>query len=167
MSQDPRRSSRSSSVIKHEELERKLAIRNSDAEIKALKSRSKALETVHRQELNSFEEEARRLSEFVDRVYGESDPDNNSNHNQSLEWDSDECTSSPSFVTINTSEVSPTVLKVIEDILNSSATEGEEENLVPNAEASRRTTSTDNNFLASSPVANHRPSEPAPFIWPP
>ena len=109
MSQEPRRSSRPSSVIKSEELKEKLDKRKTEAELKVLNSRSKALETARRQELTIFEEEANRLSELVDRIYDESDSDNNSNLDQSLEWDSNEYNTSPSFVTINTSEVSPIV----------------------------------------------------------
>ena len=122
MSQETRKSSRPSSVIKREQLEEKLAKRKADTEIKVLGSRSKALETLHRQELILFEEEAKRLSELVDRIFDDSVPDNISNHNQSLEWDLNECTTSPSFVTINTSEVevSPTVHEIIGDILNGS-----------------------------------------------
>ena len=116
MSQESRRSSRPSSVIKCEELEEKLAQRKAAAEIKVLSSRSKALETARRQELTIFEEEANRLSELVDRIYDDSDSDNNSNPDQSLEWDSNEYNTSPSFITINTSEVSPVVQEIIEDI---------------------------------------------------
>ena len=82
MSQEIRRSSRPSSVIKREELEGKLAKRKAEAEIRVLESRSKALEKTRRQELRTFEEEARRLSDLVDLVYDDSDPDNSSNHNQ-------------------------------------------------------------------------------------
>ena len=163
MSQEIRRSSRPSSVIKREELEGKLAKRKAEAEIRVLESRSKALEKTRRQELRTFEEEARRLSDLVDLVYDDSDPDNSSNHNQSLEWDSDNCTTSPSFITIS-SQVSPTVQEIIEDILNSSVAQGEEDNIVPPARVTRRNTSTDNNFLASSPVEQHRPVH---FNWPP
>ena len=168
MSQEPRRSSRPSSVIKSGELEEKLAKRKAEAEIKVLETRSKALETVRRQELEIFQEEARRLSESVDRILDDKDPDNNSDPEQSLEWDSDECNTSPSFVTIESSkEVSPTVLEIIDDILNSSVTQGEEDNLVPAEDAKkviRRNTSTDNNFLASSPVERDKPVH---FNWPP
>ena len=163
MSQEPRRSSRPSSVINREELEGKLSKRKAESEIKVLNARSKALETLRRQELELFEEEATRLSELVDRLYDESDPDKTSNPDKSLEWDSDDCTTSPSFVTIDTSEVSPTVQEIIEDILNSSVNQqgGDEEELVP-SEINRRNTSTDNNFLASSPVVR-----PVIFHWPP
>ena len=168
MSQEPRRSSRPSSVIKREELEGKLSKRKAESEIKVLYARSKALETLRRQELELFEEEATRLSELVDRLYDESDPDKTSNPDKSLEWDSDDCTTSPSFVTIDTSEVSPTVQEIIEDILNSSVTQqGGDEEVVPSEEAvkvNRRNTSTDNNFLASSPVVRERP---VVFHWPP
>ena len=152
MSQETRKSSRPSSVIKREQLEEKLAKRKAETEIKVLGSRSKALEAAHRQELTLFEEEAKRLSELVDRIFDDSDPDNISNPDQSLEWNSDECLTSPSFVTINTSEVevSPTVKEIIDDILNSSVAQGEEENLIPSARVNRRNTSADNNFLASS-----------------
>ena len=138
-------------MIKREELEVKLAKRKSEAETRVLESRSKALEKNRRQELKTFEEEARRLSDLVDAVYDDSDPDNSSNHNLSLEWDSDQCTTSPSFITIS-SQVSPTVHEIIEDILNSSVAQGEEDNIVPPAKVTRRNTSNDNNFLASSPV---------------
>ena len=115
MSQEPRRSSRPSSVIKREELEGKLSKRKAESEIKVLNARSKALETVRRQEIEIFEEEATRLSELVDRLYDEGDPDKTSDPDKSLEWDSNDCTTSPSFVTIDTSEVSPTVQEIIED----------------------------------------------------
>ena len=167
MSQDPRKSSRLSSVNKREELEAKLAKRKVESEIKVLKSRSKAIETLRRQELESYEEEVKRLSDFVDRNYDESDPDNNSNPNQSLEWDSDTNNTSPSFITIPSSqEVSPTVQEIIEEILNSSVNKGEEEDSVPPIvrKTNRRNTSTDDNFLASSPVQKQ---EPVQFIWPP
>ena len=167
MSQDPRKSSRPSSVTKREELEAKLAKRKVESEIKVLKSRSKAIETLRRQELESYEEEVKRLSDFVDRNYDESDPDNNSNPNQSLEWDSDTNNTSPSFITIPSSqEVSPTVQEIIEEILNSSVNKGEEEDSVPPIvrKTNRRNTSTDDNFLASSPVQKQ---EPVQFIWPP
>ena len=68
MSQDLRKSSRPSSVIKREELEEKLAKRKAEAEVKVLVTRSKALETARCQELDIFEEEARRLSDLVDRM---------------------------------------------------------------------------------------------------
>ena len=87
MSQEPRRSSRPSSVIKSGELEEKLAKRKAEAEIKVLKTRSIALETARRQELEIFQEEARRLSESVDRILDDKDPDNNSDPEQSLEWE--------------------------------------------------------------------------------
>ena len=119
MSQESRKSSRPSSLIKREELEEKLAKRKAEAEIKVLKSRSRALETARREELESFEKEAIRLSEFVDRLFNDSDPDRSSNPNQSLEWDSDECSTSPSFVTIGSSLVFPLVQEFIHDILNS------------------------------------------------
>ena len=67
MSQESRKSSRPSSVIKREELAEKLAKRKAEAEIKVLASRSKALDSVYRQELKTFEEEAKRLSELVHR----------------------------------------------------------------------------------------------------
>ena len=166
MSQEPRRSSRPSSVIKREELEGKLSKRKAESEIKVLNARSKALETVRRQEIEIFEEEATRLSELVDRLYDEGDPDKTSDPDKSLEWDSNDCTTSPSFVTIDTSEVSPTVQEIIEDILNSSVTQqGGDEEVSPSEETdkvNRRNTSTDNNFLASSPVAR-----PVVFHWPP
>ena len=62
MSQEHRRSSRPSSVIKREELEEKLSKRKAESEIKVLNARSKALETVRRQEIDLFEEEATRYS---------------------------------------------------------------------------------------------------------
>ena len=161
MSQESRKSSRPSSVIKREELAEKLAKRKAEAEIKVLASRSKALDSVYRQELKTFEEEAKRLSELVDRIYDDSEPDNISNPEQSLEWDSDECNTSPSFVTIESSVVSPSVKEIIEDILNFSVTRGEEENVVP-PKGNRRNTSTDANFLSSSPV-----DKPVHFNWPP
>ena len=167
MSQDPRKSSRPSSVNKREELEAKLAKRKAESEIKVLKTRSKAIETLRREELEAYEEEVRRLSEFVDRNYDDSDPDNNSNPNQSLEWDSDTNNTSPSFITIPSSqEVSPTVQEIIEEILNSSVNKGEEEDSVPPIvrKTNRRNTSTDDNFLASSPVQKQGPVQ---FIWPP
>ena len=162
MSQESRKSSRPSSVIKREELEEKLAQRKADAEIKVLKAKSKALESAARQELKIFQEEARRLSELVDRIYDDSDPDDISNPDLSLEWDSHECSTSPSFITIDSSkEVSPTVQDIIEDILNSSVIRGEEEHLV-HPRSNRRNTSTDNNFLSSSPVERQ-----VHFNWPP
>ena len=161
MSQESRKSSRPSSVIKREELAEKLAKRKAEADIKVLTSRSKALDSVYRQELETFEEEAKRLSELVDCIYDDSDPDNNSNSDQSLDWDSHESNTSPSFVTIESSVVSPSVKEIIEDILNSSVTRGEEENLVP-PKGNRRNTSTDANFLSSSPV-----DRPVHFNWPP
>ena len=168
MSQEPRRSSRPSSVIKREELEEKLSKRKAESEVKVLNARSKALESVRRQEIEVFEEEATRLSELVDRLYDESDPDKTSNPDKSLEWDSDDYATTPSFVTIDTSEVSPTVQEIIEDILNSSVTQqGGDEEVVPSEKSvkvNRRNTSTDNNFLASSPVVKQRPFV---FYWPP
>ena len=79
MSQEPRKSSRPSSVIKREELQGKLSKRKAKSEIKVLNSKSKALETVRRQQIEIFEEEATRLSELVDTLYDESDPDKTSN----------------------------------------------------------------------------------------
>ena len=131
MSQESRKSSRPSSVIKREELEEKLAIRKAKAELKVLKSRSRALENTRREELVSFEIEARRLSELVDEVFDDSDSDKSSSPNQSLEWDSDKCSTSPSFVTIESSLVSPLVEEIIGDILNSPVNQGEEEDIVP------------------------------------
>ena len=103
MSQDSRRSSRPSSVIKREELEEKLAQRKAAV----LSSRSKALDTARHQERTIFEEEANILFELVDRIYDDSDSDKNSNPDQSLVWDSDEYNTSPSFVTINNLEFYP------------------------------------------------------------
>ena len=68
MSQESRKSSRPSSVIKREELEEKLAKRKTEADIKVLKSRSKVLDSVYHQELKTYKEEAKRLSELVDRI---------------------------------------------------------------------------------------------------
>ena len=126
MSQESRKSSRPSSVIKREELEGKLAKRKAEAELKVLKSRSRALENTRREELESFEREARRLSELVDEVFDNSDSDKSSNPNLSLEWDTNDCSTSPSFVTIESSLVSPLVQEIIGDILNSSVSQGEE-----------------------------------------
>ena len=171
MSQESRKSSRPSSVIKREELEEKLAKRKAEAELKVLKSRSRALENTRREELESFNREANELSELVDEVFDDSDSDKSSKSNQSLEWDSNECSTSPSFVTIESSLISPIVQEIIGDILNSSVNqgeaEGEGEDIVPPEEAAkaqRRKTSTDNNFLSSSPVEKGRQLH---FNWPP
>ena len=171
MSQESRKSSRPSSVIKREELEEKLAKRKAEAELKVLKSRSRALENTRREELESFNREANELSELVDEVFDDSDSDKSSKSNQSLEWDSNECSTSPSFVTIESSLISPIVQEIIGDILNSSVNqgeaEGEGEDIVPPEEAAkaqRRKTSTDDNFLSSSPVDRDRQVH---FNWPP
>ena len=171
MSQESRKSSRPSSVIKREELEEKLAKRKAEAELKVLKSRSRALENTRREELESFNREANELSELVDEVFDDSDSDKSSKSNQSLEWDSNECSTSPSFVTIESSLISPIVQEIIGDILNSSVNqgeaEGEGEDIVPPEEAAkaqRRKTSTDDNFLSSSPVERDRQVH---FNWPP
>ena len=62
-----RKSERSSTAKKTKELEDKLDKRNKEAEIKKQKSRSKEISKLHQQELNLFTDEARRLSESVDR----------------------------------------------------------------------------------------------------
>ena len=168
MSQEPlRRSSRPSTVTKREELEKELSRRQIASEVKVLKSRSTAIGELHGEELKLFAEEARRLSELVDRILDEdSDPLDNSKLNQSLVWDSHESTTSPSFVTGNSSQVSLSVQEIIEEVLSKSVTEGDEENLVINQIDTRRNTSTDENFLTSSPVED-RYQRQVNFPWPP
>ena len=111
MSQESlRRSSRPSTVIKREELEKEISRRQIASEVKVLKSRSTAIEELHAQELKLFTEEAIRLSEFVDRILDEnSAPLDNSKLNESLAWDHHESSTSPSFVTGNSSQVSLSV----------------------------------------------------------
>ena len=86
MSQESRKSSRPSSVIKREELEEKLAKRKAEAELKVLKSRSRALENTRREELESFNREANELSELVDEVFDDSDSDKSSKPAMYHDW---------------------------------------------------------------------------------
>ena len=161
-----RKSERPSTVKKTKELEDKLDKRNKEAEIRKQKSRSKKVSELHQKELNLFTDEARRLSESVDRLYEEYlDPEIKE---ESLEWDSDEITTTPTFSSENpvNSLSDINVLEITENILNESD-EYQEENLVSRRNKavfgeSRRNTSTDIGFLESpTPVENYNS-----FNWP-
>ena len=128
MTPSPRRlSKRTSAVKKRNQLEEKLKRRRIDAdfrlEIAQERSRSKALQKLHAQELRLFTEEALRLSHIAERF--ELNPysiaDNVSQ--ESLEWDSSE--ELPSFLTA-TSKSDPSVEELIADILCPSPTEEED-----------------------------------------
>ena len=75
-----RQSARSSAVKERELLEEKLVRRKQAEEVKAKKKRSQALKDLHSQELDTFEEEALRLSRTVDELYT-SAPDKESSDN--------------------------------------------------------------------------------------
>ena len=166
MNQD-RKSERLSTVNKRKDLEEKVAKRKVDADVKKGKSRSKEISELRQQELNLFTEEARILSESVDRLYQEYldlDPEKEEG---SLEWDSDEITTSPTFSSENTviSLLEENALKIIEQSLDESD-ENHEENLVSQyssfRESRRKNTSTDIGFLESSTPVIHNS-----LNWPP
>ena len=167
MSQEPnRQSKRTKTVNKRLKLEEKLEKRRIEAEIRTLKARSKRIQDLQVQELDLYVEEARKHSELLDRFYPDVPvPDNLSEHNQSLEWDSNEDATSPSFVK-SSPDRDRNVEEIIQNILSSSPEENPE-NCVSREkferEINRRKTSTDNNFLESSPVDLHQ----EPFQWPP
>ena len=163
MSQEPtRQSKRTKTVNKRLKLEEKLEKRKVK-EIRNLKARSKKLKNLQVLELDLYVEEARKLSELLDRFHpDEPVPDNLSElNNQSLEWDSNEDATSPSLVNLSPAR---DVEEIIQNILQSSP----EENCVSREkferEIQRRKTSTDNDFLESSPVEN--PNKEL-FQWPP
>ena len=167
MSQEPnRQSKRTKTVNKRLKLEEKLEKRRIEAEIRTLKARSKRIQDLQVQELDLYVEEARKHSELLDRFYPDVPvPDNLSEHNQSLEWDSNEDATSPSFVK-SSPDRDRNVEEIIQNILSSSPEENPE-NCVSRGkferEINRRKTSTDNDFLESSPVDPHQ----EPFQWPP
>ena len=127
MSQEPTRQSiRTKIVNKRLKLEEKLEKRRIEAEIWNLKARSKRLQDLQVQELDLYVEEARKHSELLDRFHPDVQvPDNLSEHNESLDWDSNEVATSPSFV-----KTSPdrdrNVEEIIQNILNSSEEENPE-----------------------------------------
>ena len=70
-------------------MEEKLEKRREELALRSQKKKSKALQKLHSQEIDSYSEEALRLGEIVDRLYP-SAPDSESSDNQSfksLEWD--------------------------------------------------------------------------------
>ena len=114
-----RQSARSSTVKERELLEEKLARRKQAEEVKAQKKRSKALQDLYSQELETFEEEALRLARTVDELYT-SAPDNESSDNQSqksLEWDNSGNTT-PSFLSDRTSSLPDRTQSVVDDIIH-------------------------------------------------
>jgi hypothetical protein len=127
MSQEPtRQSKRTKTGNKRLKSEEKLEKRRIEAEIRNLKTRSKRLQDLQVQELDLYVEEAIKHSELLDRFHPDVQvPDNLSEHNESLEWDSNEDATSPSFV-----KTSPdrdrNVEEIIQNILNSSSEENPE-----------------------------------------
>ena len=147
MTPSPRRlSKRTTAVNKRYQLEEKLKKRRENAdfrlEIAQGRSRSKALQKLHAQELRLFTEEALRLSDIAERF--ELNPIFIAGNvsQESLEWDNSE--EVPSFLTA-TSKSDPSVEELIADILCSSPTEADLLDQVDLADQdkSRRNTSTD------------------------
>ena len=164
MSQEPtRKSKRTKTVNKRLKLEEKLEARKVEAEIRNLKSRSKKLKNLQVQELDLYVEEAKKLSELLDRFHpDEPVPDNLRGLNdQSLEWDNNEDTTSPSFVNLSPAR---DIEEIIQNILQSSPEENPISRERFEREIQRRKTSTDNDFLESSPVENPNKNL---FQWPP
>ena len=72
-------------------------------------------------------EEARKHSELLDRFHPDVQvPDNLSEHNESLDWDSNEVVTSPSFVKKTSPDRDRNVEEIIQNILNSSEEENPE-----------------------------------------
>ena len=110
-----RLSNRTSAVTKRRLLEEKVEKRKVEAEIRIQKLKSRNLQNLHDQELQSFTEEAKRLSQIVDtNILLSSDSENNSG-NQSLDWDSNEEATSPSFIK-DTRESDVAVDEIIQNI---------------------------------------------------
>ena len=168
MSQEPiRQSKRTKTINKGLKLEEELEQRKVEAEIRTLKVQSKKLKDLQVQELDLYVEEARKLSDLLDRFHPEETvPDSLSELNESLEWDSNEDATSPSFINSSPDGVF-NVENIIENILNSSEEENSDDRVAHEKfeqQIHRRKTSTDNDFLESSSVDNHNQEL---FQWPP
>ena len=168
MSQEPiRQSKRTKTINKGLKLEEELEQREVEAEIRTLKVQSKKLKDLQVQELDLYVEEARKLSDLLDRFHPEETvPDSLSELNESLEWDSNEDATSPSFINSSPDGVF-NVENIIENILNSSEEENSDDRVAHEKfeqQIHRRKTSTDNDFLESSSVDNHNQEL---FQWPP
>ena len=115
-----RLSKRSTAVTKRRVLEEKLEKRREELALRSQKKKSKALQKLHSQEIDSYSEEALRLGEIVDRLYA-SAPDSDSSDNQSfksLEWDnSDEAP--PSFLADRTHSLTERTQSDVNDIIDS------------------------------------------------
>ena len=172
-----RQSARSSAVKERELLEEKLVRRKQAEEVKAQKKRSKALQDLYSQELETFEEEALRLSRTVDELYT-SAPDNESSDNQSqksLEWDESGNTT-PSFLSDRTSSLPDRTQSVVEDIIHDILDLGSFANYqddIPEPSepgpSVRRHTSTNEKFLeeAAVPAVTSVPVPVPGLDWPP
>ena len=64
-----RLSKRSTAVTKRRVLEEKLENRREELALRSQKKKSKALQKLHSQEIDSYSEEALRLGEIVDTLY--------------------------------------------------------------------------------------------------
>ena len=172
-----RQSARSSAVKERELCEEKLVRRKQAEEVKAQKKRSQALKDLHSQELDTFEEEALRLSRTVDELYT-SAPDKESSDNQSqksLEWDESGNTT-PSFLSDRTSSLPDRTQSVVEDIIRDILDLGSFANYqddIPEPSepdpSVRRHTSTNEKFLeeATVPVVTSVPVPVPGLDWPP
>ena len=112
-----RLSNRTSAVTKRRLLEEKVEKRKVEAEIRIQKLKSRNLQNLHDQELQSFTEEAKRLSQIVDTNFLLSSDSENNSGNQSLDWDSNEEATSPSFIK-DTRESDVAVDEIIQNIQN-------------------------------------------------
>ena len=138
-----RLSNRTSAVTKRRLLEEKVEKRKVEAEIRIQKLKSRNLQNLHDQELQSFTEEAKRLSQIVDTNFLLSSDSENNSGNQSLDWDSNEEATSPSFIK-DTRESDVAVDEIIQNIQNLDSQLVTEQ---PRDKVKRKKTSTDNEFL--------------------
>ena len=164
----PRRlSKRTLAVNKRRQLEAKLQERRQRADLRLEKTRSKALQKLHDQELRLFTEEAFRLCDIVERFelsHNLVDADDASQ--ESLEWDDSQ--EAPSFLTA-ASKSDPSVDELIEEILCPSPTEAILQDQADFLQ-SRRNTSTDPDFLEDpGPAVSSSRENPRYQIldWPP
>ena len=141
-----RRSKRTTAVTKGRLLEETLERRKGEAEIRKLKNRSRTLEELRKQELDSFTKEAAKLSDLVDRL---------------VESDSE--------LEDSVETLEKTVNEIIEGIhsLHNSPTDKEElETFNLSKEVSRRRNTSTNNGILDDPVEVNPIQFPA-LSWPP
>ena len=177
-----RLSKRTSAVKKRRLLEEKLKKRKEEADFRLLKAKSRALRNLYSEELESFTEEAFRLGEIADSLYNhpqqncESSESSGDQSFKSLEWDNSGDTS-PSFLTNRTSPLPDRSQSVVNDIISSilnldDSADYQEDPLVPaliesGNSASRRNSSTDQQFLDQGKPVKVVPKLPTNYNWPP